>query len=243
RSRVRQVRVDAPPGVCSVRGHVGAGHRRGRRGLPSVRLRGLDAPYRLPTRHRRGSPPTMSVRAGPALALDPRRMPPMTPDSLNPGRTALAWLLVPALGLAGLSAWAAASKAQENTAAPAVDFAHDIVPMIKAKCAKCHTDGTYKGKFSLDTREQMLKAADAAVPGKSSASDMVERLTPDEEGSRMPPEGARLSAREVGLFRAWIDQGAKWESGFSFKRPAYVAPLKVRKIEPPPARPGRDHPI
>jgi hypothetical protein len=166
----------------------------------------------------------------------------MTPDRLNPIRAALAWLLVPALGL---SAWATASKAQESdaTPAPAVDFAHDIAPLIKAKCAKCHTDGTYKGKFSLDTREEMLKAADAVVPGKASDSDLVDRLTSDEEDYRMPPEGPRLSAREVGLVRAWIDQGVKWESGFSFKRPAYVAPLKLRTIELPPARPGRDHPI
>ena len=25
------------------------------------------------------------------------------------------------------------------------DFAHDVVPILKAKCAKCHTNGTYKG--------------------------------------------------------------------------------------------------
>src|SRR5687767_2692929 len=30
----------------------------------------------------------------------------------------------------------------------AVDFAHDVVPILKAHCAKCHTNGTYKGSLS-----------------------------------------------------------------------------------------------
>ncbi len=34
-----------------------------------------------------------------------------------------------------------------------IDFAHDIVPLLKARCAKCHTNGEYKGSFSLDTRD------------------------------------------------------------------------------------------
>lgn len=46
-----------------------------------------------------------------------------------------------------------------------IDFAHDVAPLIKAHCAKCHTDGTYKGSFSLDTRETMLKSK-AIVPGR-----------------------------------------------------------------------------
>ena len=31
-----------------------------------------------------------------------------------------------------------------------VDFAHDIVPVLKAHCVKCHTSGTYKGGFSFE---------------------------------------------------------------------------------------------
>ena len=26
----------------------------------------------------------------------------------------------------------------------AIDFAHDIVPILRDKCARCHTNGTYK---------------------------------------------------------------------------------------------------
>src|SRR5581483_4298690 len=53
-----------------------------------------------------------------------------------------------------------------------VDFAHEVVPLLKARCAECHTNGKYKGSFSLDTREEILKAK-AAVPGKSAASELI----------------------------------------------------------------------
>src|SRR4051794_14051432 len=71
-----------------------------------------------------------------------------------------------------------------------VDFAHDVVPILKARCAKCHTNGTYKGSLSLDTRESLLRKK-AATPGKSADSEMIKRVTSDEKDFRMPPEGER----------------------------------------------------
>jgi len=35
----------------------------------------------------------------------------------------------------------------------------------------------------------------------------------------MPRKGSRWTVEQVGLFRAWIDQGAKWPEGFTFARP------------------------
>jgi hypothetical protein len=56
----------------------------------------------------------------------------------------------------------------------------------------------------------------------------------------MPSKGERLTAKEVGLLKAWIDQGLPWEEGFSFKAGAYAAPLKPRRPKLPD---GDDHPI
>src|SRR5262245_18127490 len=108
-----------------------------------------------------------------------------------------------------------------------VDFAHDVVPILKVHCAKCHTNGTYKGSMSLDTRADVVKKA--AVPGKAAVSEMIKRVTSADPDERMPPEGARLSDKEVRTLRAWIDEGLAWESGFSFKARTYVAPLKPRR--------------
>jgi hypothetical protein len=123
-----------------------------------------------------------------------------------------------------------------------VDFAHDIVPLLKARCAECHTNGKYKSSFSLDTRGDILKKK-AVVPGKSADSEIIRRVTSTDKDVRMPPKGEPLSAKEVELLRAWIDQGFAWEEGFSFKVGDYVPPLKPRRPTLPPARDGRDHPI
>lgn len=122
------------------------------------------------------------------------------------------------------------------------DFAHDVLPVLRAKCAKCHTNGTYKGGVSFDTRADLLKSK-AAVPGKSSESELIRRVTSTDPETRMPPKSEPLSAKEVAALKAWVDDGLAWEPGFSFKPPSYVAPLKPRRPTLPPARNGRDHPI
>src|SRR4051812_40589416 len=140
------------------------------------------------------------------------------------------------LGIVATAAVAAEPKPQP------VDFAHDIVPLIKTHCAKCHTDGTYKGSFSLDTRQAALKS-EAIAPGKSGDSELVARIVSDDPEERMPPKGDRLKPEEVALLKAWIDQGLPWDEGFTFKSGAYVAPLRLGRPKLPPAHEGRDHPV
>jgi hypothetical protein len=123
-----------------------------------------------------------------------------------------------------------------------IDFVHDIAPIIKARCAECHTNGKYKGSLSLETRQSLLKAK-VVVPGKSAASELVKRITSSDPEERMPSKGKPLSAKEIALIKAWIDEGVPWESGFTFKTNTYLAPLKPRRPELPPSRPGREHPI
>src|SRR6478672_11896495 len=101
------------------------------------------------------------------------------------------------------------------------DFAHDVVPILKARCAKCHTNGTYKSGLSFDTREALLKGK-AAVPGKAAESEIIKRITSTDKDERMPPEGERLTPKEVGVLTAWIDGGLAWEPGFTFKPATYV---------------------
>src|SRR6185437_9459983 len=140
----------------------------------------------------------------------------------------------PAFAGIGLIAWAASVGAGDGPGRKPVDFAHDIVPLIKARCAECHTDGKYKGSFSLDTREAMLKS-EAVVPGKSGESELIDRVTSDDPDYRMPQKGARLTPDEVDRLKAWIDQGIPWEKDFTFKSSGYVAPLRLRRPQLPPA--------
>ncbi|WP_435015993.1 PSD1 and planctomycete cytochrome C domain-containing protein [Tundrisphaera sp. TA3] len=147
-----------------------------------------------------------------------------------------------------LTMWAASGAALGQEPAPQkaqVDFAHDVAPLLKARCTNCHADGRYKGAFSLDTRESMLKS-ESVVVGKASESELIERLTSDDPEFRMPPPTGKekpLTPEEVLRLSTWIDQGATWEPGFTFKSRGYVAPTKLQAVELPPARDGRDHPI
>lgn len=142
--------------------------------------------------------------------------------------------------LLALTICASPILAQKDTK---TDFAHDVVPILKAKCAKCHTNGTYKGGLSFDTREDIIKAK-AAVPGKANASEIIKRVTSKDPEERMPPgKAAPLTEKEIAFLSKWIDDGLPWESGFTFKPATYVAPLKPRMVVLPPANPGREHPI
>ena len=59
--------------------------------------------------------------------------------------------------LAGLVSVGAIMPVQADAPKP-VDFAHAIAPLIKARCAECHTNGKYKAGLSMDTRESLLKS-------------------------------------------------------------------------------------
>lgn len=123
-----------------------------------------------------------------------------------------------------------------------VDFAHDVIPLLQKHCASCHSNGTYKGSMSIDTREALLETG-VVEPGDSSASYLIDLVTSDDPKMQMPPKGERLTKEEVDTLRRWIDADLPWEEGFSFKAETYQAPLKPRRPELPAAVAGVDNPL
>ena len=102
------------------------------------------------------------------------------------------------------------------TADVRVDFNRDIRPIFETTCFRCHGPEKPKSHFCLAIRESALKGGennpDDIVPGNSDRSKLVfyvSRLIKDME---MPPpdKGKPLTPDQVGLLRAWIDQGASW---------------------------------
>ena len=97
-----------------------------------------------------------------------------------------------------------------------IDFGRDIKPILTNNCYRCHSGEKPKSHFLLTSRETALKGGNEGVdimPGQSAKSPLihyVSRLVPDME---MPPEGkgTPLTQEQVGLLRAWIDQGVAWE--------------------------------
>ena len=117
---------------------------------------------------------------------------------------------------------------------------------MRKHCAECHAGAQREGAFSLNTRESMLAGGDsgAAVEiGDHANSELHIRITSEDEYQRMPPEGPGLAADEANLIAMWIDQGVKWEPGFSFGESAYEPPLAPRRPALPEPIDGRQHPI
>lgn len=124
----------------------------------------------------------------------------------------------------------------------AVDFAHDVLPLLREHCAKCHSNGKYKGGLSLDTREALLDS-ETVIVGKASESIFIEVLTAEDEDERMPHEAEPLPQAEIATLTAWVNEGLKWEPGFTFKEKTWEAPLAPRKVDLPPAVAENENPI
>ena len=94
-----------------------------------------------------------------------------------------------------------------------VDFVRDVRPIFQRACFRCHGPDKQKSEFRLDVRKTALTGGESyapnIVPGKSADSPLV-KMVAGVGDVTMPPEGDRLFAEEIGLLRAWIDQGAKW---------------------------------
>lgn len=136
---------------------------------------------------------------------------------------------------------------QQATLPPAADrpivFSRDIAPLLNTSCVRCHGRGRAKGGFSLETRDALLKGGDsgpALTPGNSQDSyliALVAGLDPDEV---MPKKGSKLTAEQVGVMRAWIDQGAAWDPGVNFAKiePRNLTPrtpsLPDARVDAPP---------
>ncbi|MEO8495032.1 MAG: DUF1549 domain-containing protein, partial [Planctomycetota bacterium] len=127
-----------------------------------------------------------------------------------------------------------------------IDFAHDIVPILKTHCAKCHAGEKKKGGFSLETRELLLAGGESGAvvkPGASSKSVLIERISTKDLDLRMPPEGDPVPPIQIEKLKQWIDAGIAWEAGFAFTKATYEPPLAQRMPELPPASGGREHPV
>lgn len=99
-----------------------------------------------------------------------------------------------------------------------VTYAGDIKAIFDKSCIKCHGAEKPKAKLRLDNLEGALKGGEngkVIEPGKSADSVLVHNIAwLGEEDYWMPPKDnkakiAPLTKEEIGLVRAWIDQGAK----------------------------------
>ena len=113
-----------------------------------------------------------------------------------------------------------------------VDFNFQVRPILSDKCFNCHGPDSRQRKagLRLDTREGAFginkSGGHAIVPGNLEDSDLVARVTAEDESQRMPPRslGRSLSTAEIDVLKRWIEQGAQWKPHWAFLSPV-AAPI------------------
>lgn len=97
-------------------------------------------------------------------------------------------------------------------------FDRDIRPILETSCLRCHGPEKPKSHFRLDNRESALAGGDNntndIVPGDSRDSWLVHYVARQVPDMEMPPpdRGNPLTSQQISLLRAWIDQGANWNT-------------------------------
>ncbi|MEO8429504.1 MAG: PSD1 and planctomycete cytochrome C domain-containing protein, partial [Verrucomicrobiota bacterium] len=137
-----------------------------------------------------------------------------------------------------LFGWPALATEKLSTQHPAaeVDFNRDIRSILSENCYACHgPDGSKrKAKLRLDKQEDAFKPAKsgefAIVPGDLSKSELIRRITTQDEDDRMPPakSGKHLTPGQIELLRRWIEQGAKWKNHWAYIKPERPSLPEVR---------------
>ena len=115
----------------------------------------------------------------------------------------------------------ALSGAALVSAAPPVDFAREIQPLLASRCLRCHGPGEKEGGLTFATRSGALAKLEsdkrAIVPGDSQASEILRRITSEDPDERMPPSGPRVPAEQVAKIKAWIEAGAEWPEHWAYR--------------------------
>jgi hypothetical protein len=128
-------------------------------------------------------------------------------------------------------------KLPPASAQQGVTYEKDIRPIFEKTCFKCHGPTKQQRHLRLDSLEAVLKGCEdgpVIFPGKSDQGDLILEVTgmgdhdmppwpspgpllsrehpptpPPAIGEDGLPPPKPLTAEQIGLIRAWIDQGAK----------------------------------
>ncbi len=107
-----------------------------------------------------------------------------------------------------------------------VDFNRDIRPILSSKCFACHgPDEAERGAdLRLDSEDGSRLDRDgtiAIVPGDPKASELIYRVTAEDDSEIMPPKkkGEPLSPKEVALLERWIREGGNYARHWSYEKP------------------------
>ncbi|HLX64336.1 MAG TPA: c-type cytochrome domain-containing protein [Planctomycetota bacterium] len=97
-----------------------------------------------------------------------------------------------------------------------VDFAKEVLPILRKNCLACHGHVKPKADLILENPPSIRKGGEsglAVVPGKGAESLLIKVSSGRDADSYMPPGknnvgAVPLTPEQLGLIKLWIDQGA-----------------------------------
>ncbi|TWT55247.1 Planctomycete cytochrome C [Thalassoglobus neptunius] len=120
--------------------------------------------------------------------------------------------------------------------ADGVSFGRDVRPILAGKCYKCHgpDENTREADLRLDLRSAATQDRGgyrAIVPEDLEKSEVITRITSDDEFLVMPPSDSnlQLTDEEIDVLKRWIEEGAVYEEHWAFKTPDLPA---IPRTEP-----------
>jgi cytochrome c/WD40 domain-containing protein len=99
---------------------------------------------------------------------------------------------------------------------PPPNYERDIKPILARRCTVCHSAKNREaldlsGGLALDTYDAIVKGTSrrkVVIPGRSTGSELVRRLSDADEDLRMPLQDVPLPQSQRELIGRWVDAGA-----------------------------------
>ena len=141
------------------------------------------------------------------------------------GSSQVASLRFALLGLCALVTISGYGQFAVHAAAPPVDFARQIRPILSENCFACHgfDPAARKAELRLDERDAALAISNghaAVVPGEPDRSELWRRVLSADPEEQMPPptSGKHLTDTQKDLLKRWIEEGAPFAPHWAFGR-------------------------
>ncbi|MEO6686979.1 MAG: DUF1549 domain-containing protein, partial [Dyadobacter sp.] len=93
----------------------------------------------------------------------------------------------------------------------------EVRTILAHNCYSCHSETKTKGELRLDSKEAIMKGGEdgvVVVANHPDKSEIIRRITlPQGDKEAMPTKGKRLTEKEIGILKFWIEKGAVWPDG------------------------------
>lgn len=131
-------------------------------------------------------------------------------------------------GMAAVILWIAGVISPSLGAAEPISFRQEIAPILLEHCVACHSAKKAEGGYRVDSFAEMLKAGDSGeapvAHGEGESSELLRRLTTEDEFERMPAESDPLAEEQVKKITDWLAAGAPFDGGDEAELLPFIIP-------------------